>query len=73
MRRRMEAGLRHAQPAQALAALQDLSTGRVPVRTDHEIANLIDQRRLPIQKSSFRDSLFREAVFASTLQSATAF
>src|SRR6266542_3899064 len=27
MRRRMEAGVRHAQPAQAVAALQDLSTG----------------------------------------------
>jgi hypothetical protein len=26
MRRRMEAGLRHSQPPQAVAALQDLST-----------------------------------------------
>src|SRR6266508_6011372 len=67
MRRRMEAGLRHPQPAQAVAALHDLSTGAFPARTDHETASSFDQDHPSDQASEFP----RQPLLGTRTRSAT--
>src|SRR6266508_367605 len=59
MRRRMEAGLRHAQPAQAVAALQDLSTGAFRSGPITRSQTLLINVGFRSRKAGFRDSLFR--------------